>query len=196
MEFWFSIGSTYTYLSVMRLDRVEQETGIAFSWQPFNVREIMREMGNTPFAGKPAKLAYMWRDIERRARRHGTPFHGPAPYPLKELPRVNRIAVTAFGQGWGKPFVQGAYRRWFQAHEDVSLDEPLSALLAELGRDPTQVLAEADSPQAHDALAAQTQAARELGVFGSPTFVVGRELFWGDDRLEEAIEWQGVHPRR
>jgi 2-hydroxychromene-2-carboxylate isomerase len=67
MDFWFSIGSTYSYLSVMRLDRVEQETGVVFNWRPFNVREIMLEMDNIPFRTKPLKLACMWRDIERRA---------------------------------------------------------------------------------------------------------------------------------
>jgi 2-hydroxychromene-2-carboxylate isomerase len=190
MEFWFSIGSTYTYLSVMRLERVERESGIAFSWQPFNVREIMREMGNNPFANKPPKLAYMWRDVERRAKRYGIPFAGPAPYPLHDLPRVNRVAVLAFARGWGKPFVQAAYRGWFLERRDVSLDEPLSAVLSGLGRDPASLLAEADAPPAHAALAAQTQAARELGVFGAPTFVSGRELFWGDDRLEDAIAWE------
>ena len=189
MDFWFSIGSTYTYLSVMRLDRVAQETGIAFSWQPFNVREIMREMGNVPFADKPVKLAYMWRDIERRARHYGVPFRGPAPYPLQDLPRVNRLAVTAFAQGWGKPFVRAAYRHWFERLEDPTRDETLPGLIEALGRDPVQALAAADSPQGHDALAAQTRAARELGVFGAPSFVVDREVFWGDDRLEDAIAW-------
>ena len=59
MDFWVSIGSTYSYLSVMRLADVAASTGLAFRWRPFNVRAIMREMDNIPFANKPLKAAYM-----------------------------------------------------------------------------------------------------------------------------------------
>ncbi len=189
VDFWFSIGSTYSYLTVMRLDRVEQQTGIVFSWQPFNVREIMIEMNNVPFRTKPVKLAYMWRDIERRAQRLDVPFRGIPPYSLKDLPRVNRVAVMAFSQGWGKAFTRAAYRHWFLEREDISEDATLAGVLAGLGKDPAATLTQAEAPAAHEALATQTQAARELGIFGAPTFTVGREIFWGDDRLEDAIAW-------
>ena len=66
-EFWISIGSTYSYLTVSRLPAIEETTGIRFDWRPFSVREIMIEMDNIPFATKPVKAAYMWRDIDRRA---------------------------------------------------------------------------------------------------------------------------------
>ena len=69
IEFWYAIGSTYSYLSVMRLTALAEETGIAFDWRPFNVRAIMIEQDNIPFATKPARAAHMWRDIERRAPR-------------------------------------------------------------------------------------------------------------------------------
>ena len=71
IDFWFSIGSTYSYLTVMRLAGVERVTGVGFDWRPFSVRVIMREMDNVPFADKPAKSRYMWRDIGRRARKYG-----------------------------------------------------------------------------------------------------------------------------
>ena len=79
MDFWFSIGSTYSYLSVMRLHDVSAQTGIAFRWRPFNVRAIMREMDNIPFANKPVKAAYMWRDVERRSAMYGVHPKLPAP---------------------------------------------------------------------------------------------------------------------
>jgi 2-hydroxychromene-2-carboxylate isomerase len=67
IEFWFSIGSTYTYLSVTRLKEVEQKFEVKFSWQSFSVRKIMLEMDNVPFPPtKQVKADYMWRDIERR----------------------------------------------------------------------------------------------------------------------------------
>ncbi len=67
MDFWFSVGSTYSYLTVMRLSQVERDTGVQFNWHPYSVRKIMMEMDNIPFSTKPVKQAYMWRDIERRA---------------------------------------------------------------------------------------------------------------------------------
>ena len=67
IDFWFSIGSTYTYLTVMRRAGVQRNTGTEFRWQPFSVRQIMIEQDNIPLRTKPVKAAYMWRDIERRA---------------------------------------------------------------------------------------------------------------------------------
>jgi 2-hydroxychromene-2-carboxylate isomerase len=59
IDFWFTVGSTYTYLTVSRLKRVEAATGVRFRWRPYNAREIMQEMDNVPFATKPTKLAYI-----------------------------------------------------------------------------------------------------------------------------------------
>jgi 2-hydroxychromene-2-carboxylate isomerase len=85
IEFWFSIASTYTFLSVSRMADVVGRTGVEIRYNPFNVRTIMIEQNNIPFRTKPVKLAYMWRDIERRAALYGLPFAGPAPYPLKDV---------------------------------------------------------------------------------------------------------------
>ncbi len=63
IDFWFSTGSTYTYLAVSRLPAVTKATGVRFTWRPFSVRAIMREQNNIPFQGKPVKSVYMWRDI-------------------------------------------------------------------------------------------------------------------------------------
>src|SRR5258708_3955730 len=100
IDFWFSIGSTYAYLSIMRLAGVERATGIAFRWRPFSVRQIMAEMNNPPFSTKPVKAAYMWRDIERRAMTYGLPVRVPAPYPLAQFHLANRVAILAAAEGW------------------------------------------------------------------------------------------------
>ena len=111
IEFWFSIGSTYTYLSVTRLDEVSEKTGASFSWQPFSVRKIMREMDNIPFPpSKQVKVDYMWRDIERRAQGYGFTANVPAPYPLQELDLANRVAVLASQEGWCEDYVRETYR--------------------------------------------------------------------------------------
>ena len=105
IDFWFSTGSTYTYLSVSRLEKVAAATGVRFNWRPFSVRVIMREQNNTPFATKPVKMGYMWRDIERRAGLYGLQAKVPAPYPLQEFDLANRLALLGLDEGWGKPYI-------------------------------------------------------------------------------------------
>jgi len=189
VSFWFSIGSTYTYLSVMRLPEVAQQTGATFDWRPFSVRAIMREMDNIPFGTKPIKARYMWRDIERRAGRYGFAAKVPAPYPLQEFDQANRVALVGREEGWCEAYAIETYKRWFQAGEPPGEEPNLSASLTAIGQQPARVIERAASPEISAAYDAATDEARALEIFGAPTFVVGRERFWGDDRLEDAIAW-------
>src|SRR5689334_13085841 len=134
IDFWFSTGSTYTYLSVSRLPAVAKSTGVRFNWKPFSVRAIMREQNNIPFTGKPVKSAYMWRDIERRAASYGLPVKVPAPYPLREFDLANRLAVLGLAEGWGIAYIQASYRRWFVDGQEPALEPNLSASLGEAGQ--------------------------------------------------------------
>jgi 2-hydroxychromene-2-carboxylate isomerase len=190
IDFWFTMGSTYSYLSVSRLADVERSTGISFRWRPFHLLVILQEMKHVPFADKPAKSAYMWRDIERRASMYGIPVKFPAPYPVKQSVVANQVAIVGLREGWGADFVRAAYRRWLQLGEETGSEPNVSSSLRDIGQDPKRVLALANSEETKAALETETDAARKLGIFGSPTFVVGRELFWGDDRLDDAISWR------
>jgi 2-hydroxychromene-2-carboxylate isomerase len=189
IEFWFSIGSTYTYLSVMRLAEIERASGIRILWRPFSVRQIMIEMDNIPFRTKPIKAAYMWRDIDRRAAMYGLKARVPAPYPLQQWDTANRVAVLGAEEGWVANYAQATYRRWFEDGQEPGSEPNLYDSLHEIGQDPSRVVAQAASPEVGAAYEGATEEARQLGIFGSPAFVVGRELFWGDDRLEDAIAW-------
>jgi 2-hydroxychromene-2-carboxylate isomerase len=189
VDFWFTMGSTYTYLSVMRLGELQQSSGIRFRWRPFHLLVILQEMKHVPFADKPAKCTYMWRDIERRAAMYGLSVSLPAPYPAKQSILANLVATIGMRQGWGVDFVRAAYRRWFQLGQETGSDPNVSESLRDIGQEPQSVLALANATDATADLMAETEAAKKLGIFGSPTFVVGRELFWGDDRLEDAISW-------
>ena len=189
LDFWFSIGSTYTYLTVARLPAIADARGVAVRWRPFNVRAIMIEMDNIPFANKPIKAAYMWRDVARRAALHGLTPRLPVPYPLTELERANRVAVIAADEGWAAEYVRASYRRWLEDGLAAGSEPNISDSIREAGADPAAVLARADAAEGVEGLAAATDEAREAGVFGSPTFVVAGELFWGDDRLEDALAW-------
>lgn len=188
IDFWFSIGSLYTYLSVMRIDRIEELDDVVIRWRPFNVRAIMIEMDNRP-TSKPVKAAYMWRDLERRAAKQHVDFHGRPPYPLKAFDLANRIAIVAAEEGWCDDYARATYARWFGLHEEAGSEPNVSKSLREIGQDPARVLAHARSDAVGRAYDAATDEARQLGVFGAPTFAVGGELFWGDDRLEDAVRW-------
>lgn len=189
IDFWYSIGSTYTYLSVMRLPEIARARGVAFRWRPFNVRHIMIEQNNIPFKDKPVKAAYMWRDIARRAGRYGLAPTLPAPYPLAGLELANQVALVGAAEGWGEGYTRAAYRHWFERGEPADEEPNLSESLKDVGQDPERVLSIARSETTARELAQVTEEAMTLGVFASPTFVVCGEVFWGDDRLEDALEW-------
>jgi len=189
IDFWFSIGSTYTYLTAMRLPELAKAVGVEFRWRPFNVREIMIEQNNIPFKDKPVKSAYMWRDIERRAEDYGLHPALPAPYPLPELVFANKVAMVGSEEGWARDYTRATYRRWFEMGQPAGEDPNLSGSLAEIGQDPVRVIETARSDRIAELLAQATAEAKSLGIFGSPTFVVGEEVFWGDDRVDDAVSW-------
>lgn len=189
IDFWFSIGSTYTCLTVMRLPDYAREHGLSFNWRPFNVRTILVEQNNIPFAGKPVKAAYMWRDIERRAGKYGLSVKVPAPYPLEHLPLANQVAILGMQEGWGQDYVRATYRRWFRDGQSAGSEPNLSESLQEIGQDPDRVIPAATAPAIENTLAIETDEAKRLGVFGAPSFVVDGEVFWGDDRLDDAVSW-------
>jgi 2-hydroxychromene-2-carboxylate isomerase len=139
-------------------------------------------MNNIPFATKPIKLAYMWRDIERRASKYGLPTKVPAPYPLKNFDLASRVACPNY--------VRASYRRWFVEGKEVGAEPNLSESLGEIGQELDRVIAAANAESVGRAYDDNTRQARQLSIFGSPTFVARGELFWGDDRLDDAIAWQ------
>jgi 2-hydroxychromene-2-carboxylate isomerase len=189
LEFFFFLGSTYSYLSVSRAQALAASQGVALTWRPFSVRTLMREQNNIPFATKPPKMKYMWRDIERRAARFDVPFNGAPPYPIDSTELANHVATLAAAEGWCREFTQAAYRTWFLDKLDPGEVQNLRTILHAIGRDADKCIAEAKTDRIKQVYEAATDRARQLGAFGSPTFVVGEEIFWGDDRLEDAIAW-------
>ncbi|MDQ2091206.1 2-hydroxychromene-2-carboxylate isomerase [Marimonas arenosa] len=189
IDFWFSIGSTYTYLTVRRLPELAAREGVDVTWRPFDVRAIMLEQNNIPFRDKPVKTAYMWRDIARRAGKYRLAPQLPAPYPLNDLAFANQVALLGLNEGWGQKFVIAAYENWFEKGLVPDEGEGLTASLEAAGQDPEPTIARAASDTIAAQLVQDTETARDLGVFGSPSFAVGGEIFWGDDRLEDAIAW-------
>lgn len=196
LDFWFSIGSTYTYLTVERIAEVTRRAGVEVRWRPFSVRALMQEMNNVPFVGKPAKEKYMWRDFQRRAKRIGIDVEVPVPYPLEFFDQANRIAILASEEGWCEAYVRATYHYWMQNGLPAGDDSNLQRCMADIGQSYDRVIHLADSDDIEKAYQEATDRARELGLFGSPSFVVDdTELFWGDDRLEDALEFAGEETR-
>ena len=193
LDFFLFLGSTYTYLAVNRADDVAAAHGVALRWRPFSVRSIMIEQNNRPFVGKPVKLAYMWRDVERRAARYGIPFKSIPDYPNDPDELANRVATVASAEGWCQQFARAAYAKWFLENKDPGNPDHLSDILRGLGRSPEAIISQANGSAARESYSANTELARARGIFGSPTFADGSEIFWGDDRLEDAIAWCTSH---
>ena len=190
VDFFFSIGSTYTYLSVTRILDVGKKHQIKFNWKPFSVREIMKEMNNIPFPkDKINKVNYMWRDIERRAEGYGFFAKTPVPYPLSEFDLANQIAILGLEKEWGINFIVHTYKKWFQEGKEPAIEPSISEVCKELGLNKEDVINEAQTDLVKNKYKQNTNLAREYKIFGSPSFVVNNELFWGDDRMEDAIKW-------
>ncbi len=190
LEFWLTAGSTYTYLTVSRIGPMAARAGLRLRLRPFYLGRIFREDGFWPFHPDTARTAYMWRDIARQAQARGLTPALPAPYPAPATERANRIVWAAEEeQGQGLAVLQHAYRAWFEEGHPPGEEPSLTRSLRGAGLEPAAILARADSPEAEAALVAATAEARARGIFGAPSFVAGEELFWGDDRLEQALAW-------
>jgi 2-hydroxychromene-2-carboxylate isomerase len=189
LDFFFFYGSIHTYLSVMRIEILTSPARIGIRWRPFNLRKILIEQNNTSFAKNQVRLNYNWRDIERRAARLGIPFAGPAPYPVDPDLLALRVGTLAAAEGWCAEYSKATFRAWFLERKASGLPDNIAAVLAALGKPSSEIIVRATTHAIDARLEAETDAARQLGIFGSPTFVVGTELFWGDDRLEEAVAY-------
>jgi len=193
IDFYFSIGSTYTYLTVTRIMDVEKKHQVRFNWKPFSVRAIMKEMNNIPFPkDKINKVNYMWRDIERRAKGYGFFAKTPVPYPLSEFDLANQIAILGLDKGWGINYIRLTYKKWFQEGKEPAIDPSISEICNELDLDKDEILSEAKSEIFLNKYKSNTDTARKNKVFGSPSFIVENEIFWGDDRMEDAIKWSKI----
>ena len=190
IDFYFSIGSTYTYLTVTRILDVEKKQNVKFNWKPFSVRMIMKEMNNIPFPKeKINKVNYMWRDIERRAEGYGFFAKTPVPYPLTQFDLANKLAILGLKEEWGIDYVRTTYKRWFQEGKEPAIDPSISEVCDELKLNKNEIITAAKDQIIQNKYLSNTDSARNNKIFGSPSFVVNSEIFWGDDRMEDAIAW-------
>jgi 2-hydroxychromene-2-carboxylate isomerase len=190
LEFWFEFASTYSYPAAMRIEDAARAAGVPLVWRPFLLGPIFAAQGwnDSPFNVYPIKGRYMWRDLERVCARHGLPFHRPTRFPRSGL-LAARVTLIGAGEPWGPEFIRGVYRANFVDDRDITAPEVVRDVLTDIGLDAEPVLAAAQTPDNKDRLQRQTEEAIARGIFGAPTFVSRGELFWGNDRLDDALAW-------
>jgi 2-hydroxychromene-2-carboxylate isomerase len=190
IDFWYEFASTYSYPAAMRIEAAAKGRGIDLRWRPFLLGPIFFDQGwrNSPFNIYPAKGRYMWRDIERICESLSLPFAQPDPFPQNSLTAA-RLAL-AIDEAQRPAFTRAVYVAQFGERRQIADKETLAVLLAELGLDAETHFARASSNEIKMRLKEQTDDAKRLGIFGAPAFVANAdELFWGNDRLEAALDW-------
>lgn len=191
IDFWYEFASTYSYLAAMRIAPLADAAGVTVRWRPFLLGPIFKGQGmeTSPFNLFPRKGAYMWRDMERLAAELGLPFLRPDVFPQAGV-LAARVALVGFEDGWGEDFTRAVYRAEYGEGRAIGDQAVIADILATLGRDPVAVFARTQTDAVKAKLRAETEEAERRGVFGAPTFTTAdRELFWGNDRLEQALAW-------
>jgi 2-hydroxychromene-2-carboxylate isomerase len=192
LEFWFEFASTYSYPASARVSALARSHNIEIVWRPFMLGPLLHAhqgMTDSPFNVVPVKGTYMWRDMERVCQSHGLALQRPSKFPRGSI-LGSRLALVGQRAGWADKFVPAVYAANFASDSDIADQAVLERILAEIGVDPEPALLEAVSDPVKAELKANTDEALNRGIFGSPSFFTSDgELFWGNDRLDQALDW-------
>jgi len=196
VQFWFEFASTYSYLAAMRVADLAAGRGVAFEWRPFLLGPIFARQGwnDSPYNLNPARGAYMWHDVARSAGKYRIPFKKPSAFPRNSV-LAARVACASSGAPWLPEFIRGVFLANFADDREIAERAVLEEILGGLGQDGGRVIADAQAPGNKEKLREQTELAWASGVIGAPTTIVGGEVFWGNDRLEEAFDWYEAQAR-
>ncbi|MEL6451469.1 MAG: 2-hydroxychromene-2-carboxylate isomerase [Pseudomonadota bacterium] len=188
VEFWFEFASTYSYLSAARIEEACAAAGVPLVWRSFLLGPVFGAQGlnESPFSKYPVKGAYMWTDMERCCADLGLPFAKPSSFPRGSL-LAARIAAAHGDAPWVGAFVRAVYHANFADDRDIADDAVVAAIVDEIGQDRAAVIAAATTPAGKAQLRGATEEALARGLFGAPSFVVDGALFWGNDRLAQAL---------
>ena len=188
IEFWFDLASPYSYLSATRIDHLAERARVGVRWRPFLLGAIFKSFGwdNSPFVLQKEKGAYMWQDMARQCRKQNIPWTRPSTFPRHSV-LAARVALCGADKPWIGAFCRGVMLRNFAHDQDIATEADVSEVLNALALSTATILAAAQSDENKSRLREQTDRAKSLGIFGAPTFFVQGEMYWGNDRLDDAI---------
>jgi 2-hydroxychromene-2-carboxylate isomerase len=191
LDFFYEFASTYSYPAAMRIDDLALDYDVDVRWRPFLLGPIFKAQGwdTSPFNLYPEKGRYMIRDLERIVQSQGLPkFRMPKSFPANSL-LASRVALCFRGE-MRAAFSRAVYDAEFAHAADIADTKAIGKILQSLGEDAAKIFEQVNTRPVKDALRAETEAAQRAKIFGAPAFVAeDGELFWGNDRLEAALEW-------
>jgi 2-hydroxychromene-2-carboxylate isomerase len=190
IDFFYEFASSYSYITALRIAPVAKAAGVTVRWRPFLLGPIFKAQGwdTSPFNLYPAKGRYMVRDCERQCGELGIAFRLPEPFPQNTV-LAARVALVGLEHGWGEDFSRAIYRAEFAEGRNIGDPAVVAEIVQALSHDGAATLTRAQSDAIKGRLRAQTDEAQRLGIFGAPNFIARGELFWGNDRLEQALDF-------
>lgn len=190
LEFWFDFGSNYSYLSVMRIRALARRFDVSIQWRPFLLGPIFKSFGwdSSPFVLQKEKGNYMWQDMVRQCDKYGIAWQRPSVFPRHSLLPV-RVALYGAEEPWIGEFCERVMLRNFTTDQDINAEDSVADILERLELNATSIIQSAQGEANKCRLKERTEQAKALGIFGAPTFFVHGEMFWGNDRLDDAIEY-------
>jgi 2-hydroxychromene-2-carboxylate isomerase len=185
VEFLFDVGSPYTYLAYHQLPKIAEAQGAEIVWTPVLLGGIFQATGNKSPAEVPAKGRYLNTDLQRWAKAFGVRFQMNPHFPINTLPLMRgAVAMQMRGDEEFHRYLRAIFSAMFEKPRNLNLPAEIGAVLAQAGFDPTEFMALIGDQAVKDRLKENTTGAVARGVFGAPTFFVGEDMFWGQDRLE------------
>jgi 2-hydroxychromene-2-carboxylate isomerase len=185
IELFFDIGSSYSYLAFTQIDGIEQRTGRTVRARPFLLGGVFKATGNDMPARVAAKARYMITDMQRWSEEYGVAFALPASFPSITISTQRALVACdrLFGQAALRKLARALFDAYWARGQDVADKAVIAAVATACGLDAAAIVAGIDAQETKDRLRADTEEAVARGAFGAPTFFVGDQMFFGNDRI-------------
>lgn len=191
VQFWFDFASPYAFIASKRVQAIAASNSIQFDWQPFLVGVALRAktqgISSTQLVTE-AEARYRKHDVHRTCETLRLPLRWPSNYPRRSM-LAARVAFWARSREWQVPFIDAVFDANFLEDRDIASEECIRSILTDLGVEPTSTIADATDASQKEVFRKHVETGLQSGIFGVPMFSVRDELFWGNDRLDQALAW-------